>query len=100
MSLFYGEIDNSKKTEEELSKVKNSVENLKTSKLSVGGGTMTGDLNINSQKIRGNPPLTFDDQLIRKEHVDDKFLTITSFRKQLSEILIQNFFKNYGSFVG
>ena len=59
MSLFYREIDNDKTTKEE-------IENLKTSKLSVGGGTMNGNINMNSQKIRGNPDPTFDDQLRKK----------------------------------
>lgn len=81
--------------EEELSTMKHTWDNLKTSKLSVSGGTMSGDINMNSQKIRGNPDPTLDDQLIRKKYTDDKFLTITSFRNQMSEILIQDFLKKY-----
>ena len=78
MSLIYGYSD---ETQEE-------IEKLNTDKLSINGGTMKSDLNMRLWSIRGNPDPIFDDQLIRKKYTDDKFVTITNFRKQLSETLM------------
>ena len=35
---------------------------------------MKGNKNMNLYAIRKNPDPTFDDQLVRKKYVDDKFL--------------------------
>ena len=63
--------------------------------LSINGGTMKGDINMHSQKITGNPDLIFDDQLIREKYADDKFLEISQFRKELSETIILEYFKQH-----
>ena len=60
---------------------------------------MKGDINMSLWAIRGNPDPIFDDQLIRKKYTDDKFVTITGFRKQLSETLLWEYFKKYSSSV-
>ena len=81
MSLFYGYEDKTQK----------DIENLDDNKLSINGGKMKGNKNMNLYAIRKNPDPTFDDQLVRKKHVDGKFLTITNFRKQMVYSIINDF---------